>query len=226
MKSFFITATGTEIGKTFITTALCHQLKQKNFNVNAIKPIITGYNSENNENDLSILSSGLRKMFNVKHLKEMSCYDFEMPLSPDMAAKKENKVIELEKIITFCKKSRKEDFFFIEGIGGVMVPLNDSFTILDLIEKHNIPVILVTGTYLGTLSHTLTALLALESRRITVHAVVVNETENSDVSIDDTIDSLKNFTKSILLYKVPRIKQNGVDKHWKIVPDLTSIVDQ
>ena len=67
----------------------------------------------------------------------------------------------------------------IEGIGGVMVPLDDRRTVLDWMSLLRIPVVLVAGSYVGTISHTLTALEVLARRNLDIAAVVVSESETA-----------------------------------------------
>ena len=79
----------------------------------------------------------------------------------------------------------------IEGVGGAMVPLDDRHTVADWIGALAMPVLLVGGSYLGALSHMLTALAALRDARIA--AVVINETPGSSVELADTVATMRNF---------------------------------
>jgi len=90
-----------------------------------------------------------------------------------------------------------KDTLLIEGIGGVMVPLDDKRTVLDWMMALNIPLVLVTGTYVGSLSHTLTCLDVLARRGLAVKALVVNDTPGSPVTAQHTIDTLRNFEPQI-----------------------------
>jgi len=87
----------------------------------------------------------------------------------------------------------------IEGVGGVMVPLDDTRTVLDWIAALRVPAILIAGSYLGTISHTLTAFDVLRRREIVVRAIVVNESEGSTVPLDDTVKSIARFARAELL---------------------------
>ena len=78
----------------------------------------------------------------------------------------------------------------IEGVGGVMVPLDEHRTILDVMMALRLPLILVAGSYLGTISHTLTALDSLFRRDMNVLAIIVNETPGSTVPLDDTVAAI------------------------------------
>ena len=92
----------------------------------------------------------------------------------------------------------------IEGIGGVMVPLDDKRTVLDWMAELNIPVVLVTGSYLGSLSHTLTGLDALRRRDLNIKALVVNETPDATVPMVETLSTLNRFAASIPIVAMPR----------------------
>jgi len=97
----------------------------------------------------------------------------------------------------------------IEGIGGVMVPLDEERTVLDWMTALNIPVLLVTGTYLGSLSHTLTALAALKQRKLIVAGVVVNESPGSAVPLVDTVETLSHFAGPLVV--LPRLPGDVAD---------------
>ncbi len=100
------------------------------------------------------------------NLDSVSPWRFVAPLSPDMAAAREQRVIPFDEFLEFCRTPRPSDVTLIEGIGGVMVPLDDTHTVLDWIVELGAPVLLVAGSYLGTLSHTLTAVAALRARGV------------------------------------------------------------
>jgi dethiobiotin synthetase len=78
-----------------------------------------------------------------------------------------------------------------------MVPLDDKHTVLDWMAALNIPVVLVAGSYLGSLSHALTGLDALCQRHLVIKALVINETPGSTVPMTDTVTTLRRFAGSI-----------------------------
>ncbi len=100
----------------------------------------------------------------------------------------------------------------IEGIGGVMVPLDDRRTVLDWMSVLRIPIVLVAGTYVGTLSHTLSALEVVARRNIDIAAVVVNESETSAASLADTVATLRHFVGALDIVGLPRLVR-GVEDH-------------
>jgi len=215
-KNAFITSTGTNIGKTFLTKMLINRSIELNYKVSAIKPIMSGFNKNNlYETDTGIIINALNtpKM----DIDKISPWRFKEPLSPDLAAKKEGKYINFEELMQFCKKNinnKNNDLTLIEGVGGTMVPINDEFTIMDLIVNLNIPVILTIGSYLGSISHTLNAYEIFKKNNINISSIVVMQSETQDVGVENTIHSIKNHIKKtpIIFFKRNNLDNIKVDK--------------
>jgi dethiobiotin synthetase len=128
-------------------------------------------------------------------------------LSPDMAARVEGKTLDVDALIGFCRDAvaAAPGMLLIEGVGGIMVPLDQRRTVLDWMAALRLPLILVAGSYLGTLSHTLTALDVLKRRELRVAAVVVSESEATTVPLGETLCTLANFVGDVTLLAVPRL---------------------
>ena len=219
MKPFFITSTGTNIGKTYLTELIINRCNELDIKVNAIKPIISGFNlSKYEESDTGIILKALNK--NKNYINEISPWRFEASISPDTASNIENKKINFFELEKFCKNkiyefSQRDGYFLIEGVGGTMVPINDKKTILDLIKSLKIPVILVIGSYLGSISHTLNAVQNLTNNNIKISSIVISQSTNEDVGEDLTKSSLTKHIKKIPIYFISRSqnnKDNIVDK--------------
>jgi len=138
----------------------------------------------------------------------VSPWRYAAPLSPDMAAAREGKTVPVDDVIAYCAAAIAEAdesgmSLLIEGIGGVMVPLDDTRTVADLIAALGIPAILVGGSYLGSLSHTLTAYEALRARNVTVDSGIVRETPDCDVPLDETRDVLARFVVPVPVEVMP-----------------------
>ena len=215
-KNAFITSTGTNIGKTFLTKMLINRSIELNYKVSAIKPIISGFNKNNfDETDTGIIINALNapKM----DIDKISPWRFKEPLSPDLAAKNEGKYINFEELIHFCEQninSKNNDLVLIEGVGGTMVPINDKFTIMDLIIKLNIPVILTIGSYLGSISHTLNAYEIFKKYNINISSIVVMQSKSQDVGVENTIHSIQNHIKKtpIIFFNRNNLDNIKVDK--------------
>lgn len=207
MSAIFVTATGTDIGKTYVTAGLIRALRAKGRAASALKPVISGFDMTAAEtSDTCILLRAMGQPVTPEAIARLSPWRFRAPLSPDMAAARENCSVDFVELITFCRNAIEtaQDTLFIEGVGGAMVPLDAQHTVLDWIAALDIPAILVAGTYLGTISHTLTALNAIASRDIAVRALVLNESENSSVPTAETLATIARFASALPIYVIPR----------------------
>jgi dethiobiotin synthetase len=196
LPAIFITATGTEIGKTFVAAGLIACLRRRGRKVAALKPVVSGFDpNEIAGSDPALLLEACGTLATPATIAAISPWRFAAPLSPDMAARAENKTIAFPALVSFCRKAvaTANDLLVVEGIGGLAVPLDETATVADLIEMLQIPLILVAGTYLGSLSHTLSALEVARTRGLSIAAIALNETPNSSVPIAATCASLKNF---------------------------------
>jgi len=197
-REFFITATGTDIGKSFYLQKLCREFKARRLNFSAIKPIISGFNIKDENNDSALILKALDLPNSKENLNKISPWRFKAAVSPNVAARLENKKIDLNEVINFCQNHinlAKESGtnLLIEGAGGIMTPINNKATYLDLMKALNIPVILVTGNYLGTISHTLTALEVLYHHKITVAKIILN-CKDASIDYQQNLENLQNFT--------------------------------
>jgi dethiobiotin synthetase len=185
MSAYFITSTGTDIGKTFTTCALLHGAQNSGRAARAIKPLITGW-KDGAAND----TQALIEAANIgQTVAEVSPLRFAAPLSPHRAAVMDNASIDTHALEQKCHQeimaTPRDALLLIEGAGGVMVPIAPPYGMLDLMAALRVPAILVVGSYLGTISHTLTALAALQMRLIPVHAVVMCESAGSSVTLNE-----------------------------------------
>lgn len=217
-KSFFITSTGTGIGKTIVTCSLIRQLRSVGENVSAVKPLISGWGNDVNSNDTLQILTSLGLPLSEENINKISPWRFIAPLAATMAAKKENKEINYSEVLDFCRKQFGSGNLFIEGAGGVMAPIAERKTCLDLIADLEIPVILVVGSYLGTISHTLTAIRSMDAYGARIHSIIINESENCQIPLEETINELRKFTS----YKIYSLKR--VAKHegfiWQYTENL------
>ncbi|MFT5703171.1 MAG: dethiobiotin synthetase [Rickettsiales bacterium] len=197
-KIFFVTGTGTDIGKTFILSKICQKLIKEGNKVSALKPVISGFEKGDSTSDSAKILQVLGQDFTPDNINKISPYRFKAAISPNIAAGLENKNINFEELVEFCKNSileakENDEYLFIEGAGGVMTPINNQKTFADLIAELKIPAILVTGNYLGTISHTLTAIKALESNKIKISKIIFNKKEGETDDFGN-LETLRKFT--------------------------------
>jgi len=210
MTTLFVTATGTDVGKTFVTAKLVAELRAARRSVRALKPVASGFDAADiAASDIGVLLDALGLPPTAEHLDDVSPWRFAAPLSPDMAAARERRSIPFAELVEFCRAPRPADVTLIEGIGGVMVPLDHAHTVLDWIAELRAPVLLVAGSYLGTLSHTLTAVAALRARGVEPIAVIVSESEQQPVPLAETAAAIRRFVSPIAVAALPRPKTDA-----------------
>lgn len=205
MSAFFITATGTGIGKTFVTAGLLRYLRDSGKPASGLKPVVSGYEGAAGSDSAHLLEA-MGETASDDSVARISPWRFKAPLSPDMAAAREEQEIDFDKLLSFCRGRAAEEkgTLLIEGVGGVMVPLNTQHTVLDWMAALNVPVVLVAGSYLGSLSHTLTAAAALERAGVKALALVVNDTGTGEVPLTDTAATLLRFLPQHQIAILPR----------------------
>ncbi len=207
MTAIFITATGTDVGKTFVVTSLIRLLRQMGRTVDAIKPIVSGYDATlSAASDPGVLIGALGLPFSPEAVDRVSPWRFRAAVAPDRAARREGRSIDVDAVVAYCQGAieRRRDVLLIEGVGGIMVPLDEHRTILDVMMALRLPLILVTGSYRGTISHTLTALDSLFRRDLNVLATIVNETPGSSIPLGDVVASIGRFTDPVIGLPRPR----------------------
>jgi dethiobiotin synthetase len=191
MPALFVTGTGTDIGKTYVSCALIRVLKARGAVVDAFKPVVSGFDPKDAAaSDPARLAAALGAPGEVFRI----------------AARLEGDVLSMDDMVIDAVARAAEirdGLLVVEGAGGVMSPLTDSETNLDMIAALGAPVLLVAGSYLGTISHVLTALAALRAAKVPVAAVVMSESLDAP-DLVQTAEALKPFLDGAALFLAPR----------------------
>lgn len=221
----FITASGTGDGKTLIACALGYQLQKKGLRVHTLKPVISGYDPDDMDtSDSGLILQSLGDVVNADAVARISPWRYAAPIAPNMAAKREGGAIDLAALARFCRDGLAggHDITLIEGVGGVSAPINDDATVADWMAMVGLPAVVVVGSYLGAISHGLTAVAALDARAIPIAAIVVNQSADNPVPFDETVACFKRFLAGRPLVAVPRLEDGP--RSWQRAPDLTGIL--
>jgi len=164
--AYFITGIGTGVGKTLVSAILTEALEADYW-----KPIQAGFNEGT---DSGLVHEWLS---NPEGRIKKEVYRFKLPASPHIAAREEGSRISLglikEAFDDLCRVTNRP--IIIEGAGGLLVPLNESKTILDLISKLGTSVIVVSRNYLGSINHSLLTANMLKQSGINVSGWVFND---------------------------------------------------
>jgi dethiobiotin synthetase len=214
VSAYFVTSTGTDIGKTFVTAGLIRHLRGAGAGVDALKPLVSGYDSSVVEtSDPAVLLKALGRPVSAAEIERMTPWRFRAPLSPDLAAAREGRGIDFDELIGFSRRAvaAASGILFIEGVGGIMVPLDARRTVLDWMAALRLPLLLVVGGYLGTISHTLTALDVLRQRGLSIAVIVVCESERNPVELAETVASIARFSGGVEAIGLPRLPAGILD---------------
>ena len=193
MKKYFITGIGTEVGKTIASAIITQALKADYW-----KPVQAGELNHSDRMKVEALIDNDRTKFHPE------AYKLNQPMSPHAAAERDG--VEID--ISSFKIPQTNNHLVIEGAGGLLVPLNDKNTILNLIESLKCEVILVSRHYLGSINHTLMSIELLKQRNIRIKGILFNGKENKDtesiitkmsgIEVLGRIDELENLNKSVI----------------------------
>ena len=178
MRGYFITATGTDIGKTYVSAALLAVWRAQGHTVAATKPLMSGFDEDALEqSDAGRLLAAMGQAVTPASVSGICLHRLAPPLAPNVAMRQAGMSQNYNEILRFVEGRLKagEGWHLVEGAGGVMSPVTDNTLQIDLMADLGLPVILVTAPYLGSISHTLSALEVLEARGLHICAVVVSQ---------------------------------------------------
>lgn len=204
MRRYFVTATGTDIGKTYISAMLLSAWRSKGYTVDATKPLMSGFSeAELGQSDAGRLLAAMGRAVTPASVADICLHRLTPALAPNVAMRQAGIHQNYDDIRNFVAQRLRSvvDFHLVEGAGGVMSPLTDDSLQIDLMADLALPVILVTAPYLGSVSHTLTAVDVLQARGIEIAAVVVSQPTGTDAKLSEFSGEIARF-RSIPLFEV------------------------
>jgi dethiobiotin synthetase len=208
-RALFVAGAHTDVGKTFCACALIRAARAQGQSVEAFKPVVSGFDAEDwEQSDPGRLLAALDRPLTPQALDTISPLRFRAALSPPMAARLEGVRLTLAELEAFCRAglaATTADLAIVEGVGGVMSPISEDATGLDLMAALKLPALLVGGSYLGAISHTLTAIETLRARGLPILAVVVSQSgEPETPDFRETVASVAAFAGDLAVVAAPR----------------------
>lgn len=206
MRSVFVTGTDTGIGKTVVAAGMAAAIARRGVDVGVMKPVATGGRRQGprvmSDDALFLKSaSGARDP-----LALINPVAFEAPLAPNLAARVARRTVDLPRIWkAYRLLSRLHPAVVVEGVGGLMVPLQDRYFVADLVQRLKLPLIVVARPTLGTINHTTLTVMAARAYGIEVVGLVINSTEKSRHGVVERLaaDALEQATNVPVLAEVP-----------------------
>ncbi len=229
-RGLFVTGTGTGVGKTLIAGAIARHLRQKNRNVEVLKPVATGCYRTRGElisADAEFLAACAETQ---RSLDEITPVRYVTPAAPNVAAQREGRPVDLECIFSaFARAVQAADAVIVEGIGGLLCPITDDFWVIHLAKLFDLPLVIVADAALGTINHTLTSLHAARCAGLRLAGVVINrycvEAADLDVAMMTNPAQIAQLGKVNVLTVVPQEDANCVQQAT-IGPDTEFAIDQ
>ena len=205
----FVTGTDTGVGKTTVATGLALGFQQLGLRALPMKPVQTGCVAGRAPDlDAVLAATGL------PFRPEMLPYGFPDPCSPHLAAARAGQRIELAPILDAFHALRADaDLVVVEGAGGLLVPLNEGETMLDLMRALRLPAVLASRPGLGTINHTLLSLRALREAGIETAGWVTVDTSPSDWTYieEDNLKTVIELGRAVHLGHIPHLGDSPLD---------------
>ncbi len=178
-KSYFITGTDTNVGKTVVTACLLTLYRKHGVDTGVMKPIETGVDQNCSSESNSDAKFLLAVSGNKDPLEEISPIRLKPATSPLQAARITGQTLDINLILEkFEKLQAKHDHILVEGVGGLLVPLTECYSVSNLIRDMNLPVIIVSRVSLGTINHTLLTVKVAQETGINIAGVILNHPES------------------------------------------------
>lgn len=204
-EKYFVTGIDTEIGKTIVSTILVEALKADYW-----KPIQSGDLNNSDTMKVKELISNSSTKFHPE------TYRLKTPASPDYSAAIDGITIDKSNF----NLPKTDNSLIVEGAGGLMVPLNDEFLIIDLIAQLKIPIILVSKNYLGSINHTILSIKAIQERGIPLAGIIFNGEKN-----EASEKAILKHTKIEKLFSIPKLEVINKVNIEKMAKKITEFIE-
>jgi len=208
-QSYFVVGTDTNVGKTYVASALLRHFVNSGKAAAGMKPVASGCElSEHGIWQGQLVNDDVVALYEASNvhaaLELINPYHFVPAIAPHIAAEKVGVEIDLDLILrSYHTLAEMADVVVVEGAGGFFVPVNDQQTLADLAVKLNLPVILVVGMRLGCINHDLLTVEAIKARGLKLAGWVANQVVPDMPMFSENITSLQQRIEALCLSVVP-----------------------
>jgi len=205
---FFVTGTDTDVGKTFITSALLGLARGRGLRCIGMKPIAAGCRLEagrlRNDDALALISASATTL----DYETINPIALAPRIAPHIAAAQAGRTLRATDLTAHCRAvmAQDVDLLLIEGAGGWLVPINDTETLADVCLELQAEVILVVGMKLGCLNHALLTAAAIEQAGLRLAGWIANSVREAMPLLDENVDTLRTRLRAPCLGVVPRLE--------------------
>ena len=223
MKPLFVTATDTDIGKTYVCAGLAYALKKSGIDVGIMKPFACGVKQKIgfSSNDLTILTNAAM-VDDAENI--INPFFFPIPASPYTAAKNLGVKIDVKHVMEcFRKLDEIHDIVLVEGIGGIMTPILKDYAIIDLIKDLMANTIIVTSSKIGTVNHTVLTCNMCKNMNIPIKGLIINNFEPTGYPIPELERDLSALTDLPVLCSLPHMKKFNLSNYSALIQEKMDI---
>lgn len=198
-KKIFITGTGTDVGKTYISALIVKKMRENGFNCGYFKPVISGV-KELSGHLVDSDANYVVQMADIPILpNDCTSYWWKEAVSPHLAAKRMNQEIDIDKIkYDFAQINKKYDYLLIEGAGGITCPLKinkeEKYLLKDFIWELGLSIIIVADAGLGTINSTLLTVDYAKSNGIEIEGIILNNYKSDNFMHWDNLEQIETLT--------------------------------
>ena len=198
-KKLFVTATGTDIGKTYVSALIVKKMRDFGYDCGYFKPVLSGVE----EKDGYLIKSDSNYVVKTAGIPtspdDCVAYWWEEAVSPHLAAKRANQKIDIEKILHKYKKlNEKYEYLLIEGAGGITCPLRleneEKYLLNDLIHELEAPILIVADGGLGTINSTILTVEYAKAKNIKIKGIVLNNFDPENFMHQDNLRQVEYLT--------------------------------
>jgi len=223
-KGVFVTGCDTGVGKTVIAGAIAASMKAHGLDVGVMKPVASGAKEIENKlvsEDAVYLKKIIDSTDDDAFVNPIL---FKPPIAPTIAASKVGIPIDINKILkAYEALTNRHDFVVVEGVGGLMVPIDDTLFVADLARRMDLALVIVTGDYLGAINHTLLTIEYARNRNLRIKGIVINMLKNGD----DLVREIEKYSSVPILGTIPFKEDISVENcvYGDIVEDFRREID-
>jgi len=206
-KRYFITGTGTDIGKTMMTAGLAAAAIAAGLRTAVIKPIQTG--TDDYPSDPATIGAMVSGLVSLPEDVAIP-FRYHFAASPHLSAELEHRNIQLEEVVAACGRAvtaAQADLVLFEGAGGLYVPINDHQTMLDLIKALDCPAILVGDAGLGGINHAMLSVMAMRQYGIPIAGMIFNRYQADQIIHADNVKTMARVCGVPVLAAIPPLEK-------------------
>ena len=223
MNSIFVTGTDTDVGKTCVSAAMANYFREKNIDVGVMKPFASGYKAtaDSVSEDVEILMK-----YSQTHdsIDLVNPYYFEIPTSPYDACKQLNLEIDISKVIdSYTQLASIHDMVIVEGIGGIMTPISKNYFVSDLISDLNLESIIVTGTKIGSVNHSMLTYEHARQKNLKFKGFIINQNVADGYDLSNMKHQIFGLTGHKVFGAIPYVEPFSIEPYIATFPNVVDV---